>query len=226
MGDDADLRSTWAMRSASYTPAQAQVLVHALADVARDAAAAHFPASEGYQTSATELHGLVDGVRVCVSKGEFSAVVSTQCYLEPVSLPSGRSGREVALRQVAAVHRVPPPELPGLRLLEIARPALLLILGSALVFALISTLTASGLGGYFRLTLWMSFMIMMAPAVAWLLGARASLQMEALEATRTAFLHQAHTIAEHESRWRRLLHVMHDRQALVLQHRALPFRRG
>ena len=40
-----------------------------------------------------------------------------------------------------------------------------LILGSALVFALISTLTASGLGGYFRLTLWMSFMIMMAPAV-------------------------------------------------------------
>lgn len=222
MGDDADLRFTWAMRRTSYTPAQAHVLVHALADVARDAAAAHFPASEGYQTSATELHGMLDGVRVCVSKGEFSAVVSTQCYLEPAA----GSGREVALRQVAAVHRVPPPVLPGVRLLEIARPALLLIVGSALVFAVISTLATTGLGGYFRLTLWMSFMIMMAPAVAWLLGARASLQMEAIEATRSAYVHQAHSIAEHESRWRRLLHVMHDRQALVLQQRALPFRRG
>lgn len=222
MGDDADLRFTWAMRRTSYTPAQAHVLVHALADVARDAAAAHFPASEGYQTSATELHGMLDGVRVCVSKGEFSAVVSTQCYLEPAA----GSGREVALRQVAAVHRVPPPVLPGVRLLEIARPALLLIVGSALVFAVISTLATTGLGGYFRLTLWMSFMIMMAPAVAWLLGARASLQLEAIEATRSAYVHQAHSIAEHESRWRRLLHVMHDRQALVLQQRALPFRRG
>lgn len=222
MGDDADLRFTWAMRRTSYTPAQAHVLVHALADVARDAAAAHFPASEGYQTSATELHGMLDGVRVCVSKGEFSAVVSTQCYLEPAA----GSGREVALRQVAAVHRVPPPVLPGVRLLEIARPALLLIVGSALVFAVISTLVTAGLGGYFRLTLWMSFMIMMAPAVAWLLGARASLQLEAIEATRSAYVHQAHSIAEHESRWRRLLHVMHDRQALVLQQRALPFRRG
>ena len=222
MGDDADLRFTWAMRRTSYTPAQAHVLVHALADVARDAAAAHFPASEGYRTSATELRGMPDGVRVCVSKGEFSAVVSTQCYLEPAA----GSGREVALRQVAAVHRVPPPVLPGVRLLEIARPALLLIVGSALVFAVISTLATAGLGGYFRLTLWMSFMIMMAPAVAWLLGARASLQLEAIEATRSAYVHQAHSIAEHESRWRRLLHVMHDRQALVLQQRALPFRRG
>ncbi len=221
MGDDADLRFTWAMRRTSYTPAQAHVLVHALADVARDAAAAHFPASEGYQTSATVLHGMLDGVRVCVSKGEFSAVVSTQCYLEPVS----GSSREVALRQVAAVHRLPAPQLPGARLVEIAKPALLLIVGSALVFALISTLTASGLGGYFRLTLWMSFMIMMAPAVAWLLGARASFQLDAIEATRSAILDQVHNAAEHESRWRRLLHAMHDRQALVLQ-RALPFRRG
>lgn len=224
MGDDADLRSTWALGRTSYTPAQAHVLVHALAEVARDAAAAHFPASEGYQTSATELHGGLEGVRVCVSKGEFSAVVSTQCYLEPIS--GVASDRAVALRQVAAVHRLPPPALPGVKVMEIARPALLLILGSALVFALVSTITASGLGGYFRLTLWMSFMIMMAPAVAWLLGARASLQMEALEATRSAFLDQVHRIAEHESRWRRLLLAMHDRQALVLQHRALPFRRG
>ena len=222
MGDDADLRFTWAMRRTSYTPAQAHVLVHALADVARDAAAAHFPASEGYHTSATVLHGMLDGVRVSVTKGEFSAVVSTQCYLEPAS----DSGREVALRQVAAVHRLPPPPVPGVRLFEIARPALLLIVGSALVFALISTLTASGLSGYFRLTLWMSFMIMMAPAVAWLLGTRASFQLDALEATRSAILHQIHSTAEHESRWRRLLHAMHDRQALVLQHRALPFRRG
>jgi hypothetical protein len=225
MGDDADLRVAWAMRRTSWTPAQATVLVNALAEAARDACATHFPASEGYETQATQLHGMLEGVRVCVSKGEFSAVVSTQCYVETGA--DGPQCKEVALRQVAALrpaaHHL--EAVPSVRLMEIAKPALLLIGGSALVFALITTLSASGLSGYFRLSLWMSFMIMMAPAVAWLLGSRAAIQMEALEATRSAFLHQARTLADHESRWRRLLHAMHDQQALVLQHKALPFRR-
>ena len=214
------------MRRTSWTPAQATVLVNALADAAKDACAAHFPASEGYETRATQLHGMLEGVRVCVSKGEFSAVVSTQCYVE--SGGDGAHSKEVALRQVAALRPTPHhlDAVPQLRLFEVAKPALLLIVGSALVFALITTLSASGLSGYFRLSLWMSFMIMMAPAVAWLLGSRAAIQMEALEATRSAFLHQARTLADHEWRWRRLLHAMHDQQALVLQHKALPFRRG
>lgn len=226
MGDDADLRFAWAMRRTSWTPAQAHVLVNALADAARDACAAHFPASEGYETRATQLHGMLEGVRVCVSKGEFSAVVSTQCYLEDGA--DGPQRREVALRQVAALRersRQIDAVVPTIKLMEIARPALLLIVGSALIFALITTLSASGLSGYFRLSLWMSFMIMMAPAIAWLLGSRTAIQLEALEATRSAFLHRARALADHESRWRRLLDAMHTQQALVVQHKALPFRR-
>jgi len=211
------------MPRTQYTPAQAAVVVHALAEAALDAAATHFPASEGYETRATELHGMVEGVRVCVSKGEFSAVVSTQCYLEPT--PESPQTRAVALRQVAALRQAA-PTVPTMPVLELIRPALVIVGGSVLLFALISALTGPGLGGYFRLSLWMSFMIMMAPAVAWLLGARSSMQMEALDAARSAFVHQARALADHESRWRRLLHTMHDRQALVLAHRALPFRRG
>ena len=211
------------MRRTSWTPAEAVEVVHALAEAARGACATHFPASEGYQTSATHLHGLVEGVRVSVSKGEFSAVVSTQCYVEPE--PDAPRCTAVALRQVAAVHHGEPQVLVSLRLLEIARPALLVVLGSALIFALITTVAGAGLSGYFRLSLWMSFMIMMAPAVAWMLGARASMQMEAIEATRSTYLLQLDRLAEHESRWRRLLHAMHDQQALVLARRALPFRR-
>ena len=223
MVDDADLRVAWAMRRTQYTPAEAAVVVHALADAALDAAAAHFPASEGYETRATELHGMVEGVRVCVSKGEFSAVVSTQCYLEPA--PESPQTRAVALRQVAALRQAE-PTVPTLPFFEVIRPMLVIVGGSVLLFALISVLTGPGLSGYFRLSLWMSFMIMMAPAVAWLLGARSTMQMEALDAARSAFVHQAHALADHESRWRRLLHTMHDRQALVLELRALPFRRG
>lgn len=223
MGDDGDLRFQWAMRRTSWTPAQASHLVTALADAVEDACAAHFPASEGYETRATQLHGMLEGVRVCVSKGEFSAVVSTQCYLEPCG--GVRPSREVAVRLVAAVRRGEQEVLGMVRVLEIVKPVLLMVLGSAAVFAVISTLWVSGIGGYFRLALWMSFMIMMAPAVAWMLGARTSMQLEAIEATRCAFLNRARNREDHESRWRRLLSAMHDQQALVLQHRALPFRR-
>jgi hypothetical protein len=107
MGDERDLRYQWAVRRTTFTPDQAARLVSALGDATRDACAAHFPASEGYETRATQLHGMVEGVRVCVSKGEFSAVVSTQCYLEP-GVPAER---RVAVRQVAAVRHHAPPDL-------------------------------------------------------------------------------------------------------------------
>ena len=219
MADEGDLRYQWAVRRTTFTPDQAAKLVTALGDATRDACAAAFPASEGYETRATHLHGMLEGVRVCVSKGEFSAVVSTQCYVEP------DTDRRVAVRCVAAVRRQSPPDVEVVRLLEVARPVLLVILGSAVAFALISALWVSGIGGYFRLSLWMSFMIMMAPAIAWLLGARANMQQGAIEAARVAFLSQARADAEHESRWRRLLGVMQDQQTLVTQPRALPFRR-
>lgn len=221
MADEGDLRFQWAMHRTTFTPAQATRLVNAVGDAVEDACAAEFPASEGYETRATHLHGMLEGVRVCVSKGEeFSAVVSTQCYVEP-----GPHERQVAVRLVAALRHGDPPDVAIAGLLEVARPVMLVVMGSALCFAVISALWDSGIGGYFRLSLWMSFMIMMAPAIAWLLGTRAAVQLEALEATRSAFLTQARALAEHESRWRRVLHVMHDQQALLTQARALPFRR-
>lgn len=223
MADEGDLRYAWAVRRTTFTPDQAARLVNALGDATLDACAAHFPASEGYETRATHLHGMLEGVRVCVSKGEFSAVVSTQCYVEPG--PDAPPEQRVAVRLVAAIRRHAAPDVEVVRLLVIARPMLFLILGSAVAFALISALAVPGLGGYFRLSLWMSFMIMMAPAIAWLLGARTNVQLEAIEATRAAFLNQARAIADHESRWRQLLHVMQGQQAIVTQPRALPFRR-
>jgi class 3 adenylate cyclase len=211
MADEGDLRYQWAVRRTTFTPDQAARLVTALGDATRDACAAHFPASEGYETRATQLHGMLEGVRVCVSKGEFSAVVSTQCYLEPVP-PSGR----VAVRQVAAVrHHSPPGPRARRASSRSPGPVLLLILGSAVAFALISALWVSGIGGYFRLSLWMSFMIMMAPAIAWLLGARANLQQGALEATRVAFLTRPAPRPSTSRAGAGSSHVMHDQQALV-----------
>lgn len=219
-----DLRFQWAVRQAAWTRPQANQLVHALADTVQDACRAHFPPSEGFRTSTTQLAGMVDGVRVSVSRGEFSAVVSTQCYVEPEPSGTGRKG-QVAVRLVAALRPTAPPPIAVVRLVEIAKPIALLLGVSAVVFALISALAVPGIGGYFRLSLWMSFMLMMAPAVAWLAGARTSMQLEAIEQTQSAWASHAAALADVQSRWERLVHVMSDQQTMISQHKALPFRR-
>lgn len=219
-----DLRFQWAVRQAAWTRSQAKQLVHALAHTVHDACRAQFPPSEGFKTETTRLAGMVDGVRVSVSSGEFSAVVSTQCYVEPEVPGTGRKG-QVAVRLVAALRPAAPPPLAMVRLLEVAKPIAALLCLSAVVFALISALAVPGIGGYFRLSLWMSFMLMMAPAVAWLAGARTSMQLEALEQTQSAWASHAAALADAQSRWERLVHVMNDQQTLISQHKALPFRR-
>lgn len=219
-----DLRYQWAVRQAAWSHAQASELVHNVASTVQHACQAHFPPSEGFRTEATELGGLVEGVRVSVSRGEFSAVVSTQCYLEPVSQGPGPR-RQVAVRLVAALKQAAPPPIAVVRLMEIARPIAAVLALSAIVFALISALAVPGIGGYFRLSLWMSFMLMMAPAVAWLAGARTSMQLEAIEATRSAWANHAAALEDVQSRWQRLLDVVQDQQAVVARYKALPFRR-
>jgi hypothetical protein len=219
-----ELRYQWAVRQNAWTVAQANELVHSVASTVENACQAQFPPSEGFRTRRAELAGLVEGVRVCVTRGEFSAVVSTQCYLEHVPHGTGSRG-QVAVRLVAALRPSAPPPIAVVRLMEIAKPVAALLAVSAIVFAVISALAVPGIGGYFRLSLWMSFMLMMAPAVAWLAGARTSMQLEALEATQASWASHAAALDDISARWQRLLDVAHDQQAVVARHKALPFRR-
>jgi hypothetical protein len=217
-----DLNYQWAVRRPAWTVRQAGELVRSVAGNLEGACRALFPPSEGFRTEATELTGLVEGVRLSVSRGEFSAVVSTQCYAEQV--PQGTyPSSHVSVRLVAARRQITPPPPTVLQLMEVAGPVALLLAVSALLFALICAVAVPGVGGYFRLSLWMSFMLMMAPAVAWLAGARTSMQLEAVEALRAAGTSQA--LADADDRWRRLLDVVHEQQAVVAHYKALPFRR-
>jgi hypothetical protein len=219
-----DLNYQWAVRRPAWTVRQAGELVRSVADTVESACQTHFPPSEGFRTQTTELNGLVEGVRLSVSRGEFTAVVSAQCYAEQVSLGTC-SSRQVSVRLVAARRNAATPPLAVVRLMEIAGPVALLLAVSALVFAVICALAVPGVGGYFRLSLWMSFMLMMAPAVAWRAGARTSMQLEAVEASQSALTTRVAALADANARWQRLLAVVHEQQAVVAQYKALPFRR-
>lgn len=219
-----DLNCQWAVRRPAWTVRQAGELVRTVAGTVEDACQRHFPPSEGFRTETTELAGLVEGVRLSVSRGEFSAVVSAQCYSETMSSETC-PGRHVSVRVVAARRLSPPPPLAVVRLLEILGPVGLLLAVSAVVFALICALAVPGIGGYFRLSLWMSFMLMMAPAVAWLAGARTSMQLEAVEASKSARASHVAALADANARWQRLLDVVHEQQEVVARYKALPFRR-
>lgn len=219
-----DLNHQWAVRRPAWTVRQAGELVRSVAHTVEDACQLHFPPSEGFHTETTELAGLVEGVRVCVSRGEFSAVVSAQCYAEQMS-PETCHHRQVAVRLVAARRRAAARPIRVVRLMEVAGPVALLLAVSALTFALICAAAAPGVGGYFRLSLWMSFMLMMAPAIAWLAGARAAMQLEAAQADRSARATDNSDLADANARWQRLLAVVDDQHAVVARYKALPFRR-
>ena len=219
-----DLNHQWAVRRPAWTVRQAGELVRGVADTVTDACQRLFPPSEGFRTETTELAGLVEGVRVCVSRGEFSAVISAQCYAEQMSLETCYN-RQVAVRMVAARRRAGPRPIAMVRLVEIAGPVALLLGVSALMFALICAAAVPGVSGYFRLSLWMSFMLMMAPAVAWLAGARTAMQLEALEADRSSRATDNAALADANARWQRLLEVVDEQQAVVARYKALPFRR-
>ena len=184
--------------------------VEALAGAVEAACARCFPRSAGYSTSRVRLVGLVDGVRVSIRKGAFVAVVSAQALVEGSDRQERRAIRLVA----AARHDPPAPALAPL-----ARPAAIAAAVLALLALAAALATASGLWGYFRLSLLMSFLIMMTPAIAWL----SAVHRDAAEAPGPW---PALPPAEDLDRWRALLARVDDPQALVAADRGHPFRRG
>lgn len=176
-----------------------------------------FPRSAGYATSRARLAGMVDGVRLSIHRGTFHAVVSTQSFVEHRPLGEG-----CAIRLVAAARddRQGPAALPGLdRFGRLGRPAALGLTLAAVVAIAAALLDADGLWGYFRLSLLMSFLIMMTPAIAWL----GALQPEPAPPPEGPW--PALPEGEDQERWEQLVARLDDPQALVASDRGLPFRR-
>ena len=159
----------------------------------------------------TNLRGLVDGVRVSVRRGSFHAVVSTHYFLDERAEADGW-----AIRVVASAKQRP------LAKPESARVGQRLALGltvAGLIIVLIAAFGASGLWGYFRLSLLMSFMILMTPALAWLSNAKSEAMVDA------AASWPALPPGEDDfTRWQQTLAELNAEDALFVARRALPFR--
>lgn len=214
----------WSMRHVTWSKEHAVQALDALTLTVEQVCMIHFPASAGYQTSCATFSGGVEGRRVVIVGDEFEALVSAQCF--DVSTSSADTQREV--RVVAVVRRTAAERAPTSWLtLMIERPGWTVLLCSGLFFALMFQLWVPGIEGYYRLSLMMSFLIMMAPAIAWIIGARAGLRLEALETAGPsvwASLPPAWEPEQH-SRWQALARCVHDQQRVVDTRRSLPFRR-
>lgn len=206
MGDE---RLSWAERRVTWTREEANHTVLALAKNVERTCRRCFPRAAGYETNLTNLRGLVDGVRVSVRRGSFQAVVSTHYFLDERAEADGW-----AIRMVASARQRPQvkPE---------ARAGQRLALGitvAGIVIVLIAAFGASGLWGYFRLSLLMSFLIMMTPALAWLSSDKS-------EAPGAATAWPALPPGDDDfTRWQQTLEEMNAEEALFVARRALPFR--
>ncbi|MEZ4453045.1 MAG: hypothetical protein R3B09_26530 [Nannocystaceae bacterium] len=198
-------------RRATWTREEAGLAVDALAVTARGAIERHFPSSAGYRTESTLLHGFVDGIRLSVTRGAFRAVVSAHYYVEDRGAGEGGG---CSLRMIAAAEE----RAPRRRRSAGQQAAIgLAILG--VVVVVIAALGASGLWGYFRLSLLLSFWIMMTPALAWLSAADPE---PALGAPVWPSLPPSTDDLE---RWQRILAAMTAEREILSDPRALPFRR-
>lgn len=209
-------RLSWAERRVSWTREEASHAVVALATSVERTCHRCFPPSAGYTTELTHLRGLVDGVRVSVRRGSFHAVVSTHYFLDERPNADGW-----AIRMVAAARRRPPTMSASARFNR--RLAIGLAL-SGVVAVLIAAFSASGLWGYFRLSLIMSFLIMMTPALAWL-GAVNADTNPALPSPWPALPPAGDEDFDDFERWRQTLDEMDAEQALLGDPRGTPFRR-
>lgn len=206
MGDD---RLTWMERRSGWTREEAGRAVDALATTAGRAIDRHFPSSAGYQTQSTHLRGFVDGVRLSVTRGTFRAIVSAHYYVDDRGAGDGPG---CSLRMVAAAEQ----RLPRRRL-RAAQRATIGLSALGLVIIVAAALDATGLWGYFRLSLLMSFWIMMTPALAWLSAA----DPEAPSAPWPALPPGPDDLA----RWQEILAAMTEERQVLGDLRALPFRR-
>ncbi len=159
----------------------------------------------------TNLRGLVDGVRVSVRRGSFHAMVSTHYFLDERAEADGW-----AIRVVASARQRPEVKAESAR---VGQRLALGLTAAGLIIVLIAAFGASGLWGYFRLSLLMSFMIMMTPALAWLSSAKSETAVDAA-ASWPALPPGDDDVA----RWQQTLAEMNAEEALFVARRALPFR--
>lgn len=206
-----DHRLTWAVERRTWSREQAGEAALVVATTVEDACRRCFPRSAGYATSRARLAGMVDGVRLSIHRGTFHAVVSTQSFVERRA-----RGEGCAIRLVAAARDDRPAPAA---LARIGRPAALGLTLAALVALTAALLGADGLWGYFRLSLLMSFLIMMTPAIAWL----GALQPEPAPPPEAPW--PALPPGEDQERWAQLIARLDAPQALVASDRGLPFRR-
>ncbi len=214
------------MNQVTWPKEHAVQALDALATTVEQVCRIHFPASAGYKVRRATLSGLVEGRRVVIVGDDIEALVSAQCF--DVSTTDSEAPRR-DVRVVAVVRRTNTVEAPTPWLTRMAeRPGWTAVLGTGLFFALLGQLWVPGIEGYYRLSLMMSFLVMMAPAIAWMMGARVAMRHEALEAAGAsgwASLPPA-LQPQHHSRWRALKRCVHDQQRVVDSRRSLPFRRG
>ncbi|HFE47299.1 MAG TPA: hypothetical protein ENJ18_17730 [Nannocystis exedens] len=206
-------RVSWTERRVSWSREEANHAVLVLASNIERTCRRCFPSAAGYKTELTNLRGLVDGVRVRIRRGSFCAIVSTHYFLDERPEADGW-----AIRMVTSAKQEP-PSLP-----ENVRFGRRLAIGMAItgvVTVLIAAFGASGLWGYFRLSLMMSFLIMMTPALAWLSSAKSEAS-GTLAAQPWPALPPA---TDDFARWQQTLAEMRAKEALFADHRALPFRR-
>ncbi len=216
----------WSMRQVTWSKEHAVQALDALSQTVEQVCRVHFPHAAGYRIQRASISGLIEGRRVVIVGDEIEALVSAQCF-DVSTTDTVETQREVRL--VAVVRRTTPEPTPTPWLTLMAeRPGWTLFLGTVLFFALLGQLWVPGIEGYFRLSMMMSFLVMMAPAVAWMMGARVGMLPEALETAGTsgwASLPPA-LQPQHHSRWRALKRCVHDQQRVVDSRRSLPFRRS
>ncbi len=225
-----DERFLWSRRSARWTSEQATQARAALATCVERLIRQHFPASAGYKTSKTSLSGMLDGTRVSVARGEFRAVVSTQHFTEPVPM-SPDAPRRHAIRLIGSIRstarRV--DDSPEHSQQRAAAMITALALATAVLFY---AAWAPGFWGVARVTLLLGFVIMMTPAIAWLLNP-AAFTAEMLEPALRALPvgereHEfSHTRAgeDHLARWREFREACNADDMIVESMNTLPFRR-
>ncbi|MCA9718512.1 MAG: hypothetical protein H6713_29990 [Myxococcales bacterium] len=224
-GRDAE-RLVWSRRSTRWTSEQATQARAALAASVERVIQLHFPASAGYTTSKTALSGMLDGTRLSVARGEFRAVVSTQHFTEPVPM-APNAPRRHAIRLVGSIRE----PAGGERADELTQQrALAMLAAFTLLTALLFYLTwVPGFWGTARATLMFGFVIMMTPAIAWLLNPAAfsgELQGSALRALPVAERDPVARAGEdHRTRWREFREAVNAEDVVILSLNALPFRR-
>ncbi|MCA9689069.1 MAG: hypothetical protein R3A51_18220 [Nannocystaceae bacterium] len=210
-----DERLRWSLSHGRWSERQAAQALAALASSVERVVARSFPPEAGYEARRTVLSGMLDGVRIQVSRGEFRAIVSAQHLAER---------DRHALRLVGTIHGPDAREAGDLLSLARRHPWALAAAVIAAVAALLFVAWVPGFWGYCRVAMLMGFSIMMSPAVAWIVNARPPEALEAAAGRPWPALPPAE-VHEHLHRWRRCLAELLEQELVLNSQTGQPFRR-